>query len=309
MTPKILHIAIAFDTNYSSVVYALLASIFWNQDSNLIAVHAIAPTVAEEEREELSGYVRGFSGNTITFYEIEENFGNDLLLPKSLWWTVSIYYRLLFPALLPPEVDKFIYLDTDIIVLKPLSGLLATDLGNKPVAAVNEKVGPPVSLGIAKSKGYFNSGVLLVNRPAWLEQNISQKTLDFVKQNADKLVNPDQDALNAVLTENWVALDSRFNLMFTDIPADLARKDYSSFLNNTVILHYTTQHKPWSMIGRNRLRHLYYYYLGKAPRKHRAYYADFTWNRHKVREMVEIRLMELAHDYPILNRLLTGTRS
>ncbi|MBC6697794.1 glycosyltransferase family 8 protein [Hymenobacter puniceus] len=294
-----MHIAIAFDENYLTPVYALLTSIFDNNKNEAILIHAIATGLAANEQQELQEYAK-VNGSAIQYYDIEESFGRDFVLPPTLWWTASIYYRLLFPLVMAPDITRFIYLDTDIIVLGKLRSLYTIDMQNLPVAAVRDFVDARPELGIFSAGNYFNSGVLLIDRTEWLARDVTNKAIEFIRNNADILVYPDQDALNATLVDSWCKLDSRFNRMFPEIPKDQPRKKLKSILDDTVILHYTTQHKPWSMLGENRLRNLYFRYLKKVPAKYRRRYDDFSWNRHKIRRMFEIRLNELFVDYPAL---------
>ncbi|TGE23231.1 glycosyltransferase family 8 protein [Hymenobacter metallicola] len=299
-----IHVAIAFDENYLTPVYALLTSIFANNGQESVVIHAIATGLSQAERKELSHYVAGHH-SSIHYYDIEDSFANDFVLPPNLWWTASIYYRVMFPALLPADVKRFIYLDTDIIVLGKLRSLYDIAMEGFPVAAVRDFVDARPELGIHKPGNYFNSGVLLIDRSEWLRLDITTSVIDFIRNNSEKLVYPDQDALNAVLVDNWLKLSTRFNTMFRDIPKHEPRKRLKYFLQDTVILHYTTQHKPWSMLGENRLRDLYFKYLDKVPKKYRRRYDNFSWNRHKIRKMLEIRLSELFIDYPAL---VTGWR-
>ncbi|MET4106916.1 glycosyltransferase family 8 protein [Hymenobacter sp. UYP22] len=292
-----IHIAIAFDENYLTPVYTLLASVFDNNTQDTVVIHAIVTGLTAEQREEVQQYTVAHN-STVCYYDIEESFAQDFVLPPTLWWTASIYYRLMFPMVLPAAVDKFLYLDTDIIVLGRLRALLATDMQGLPVAAVRDFVDARPELGIHAPNSYFNSGVLLIDRAEWVRQEVTEKVIDFIRNNAEKLMYPDQDALNAVLAHNWLKLDSRFNRMYKEIPKDQPRKQLREFLRDTVILHYTTQHKPWAMLGENRLRDLYFGYLERIPRKYRRRYDDFEWNRHKVRKMIEIRLGELALNCP-----------
>lgn len=296
---KSIHVAIAFDENYVTPVYALLTSIFVNNAQDTIVIHAIETGLTVAQREELQHYCAGYT-SSIFFYTLENSFASDFVLPPTLWWTASIYYRLMFPVLLPADVEKFIYLDTDIIVLGKLRMLFDTPMQGLPVAAVRDFVDSRPELGIFGPDSYFNSGVLLIDRIEWQKRGITAKVLDFIRNNADKLVYPDQDALNAVLIDSWVKLDTRFNTMFRDIPADRSRKQLRQFLQDIVVLHYTTQHKPWAMLGENKLRNIYFEYLEKVPKKYRRRYDNFIWDRHKIRKMIEIRLSEWAVDYPAL---------
>ena len=85
--------------------------------------------------------------------------------------TVGAFYRLFTPVIFPPDIEKIIYLDSDIIVNLDLKELWQLELGDKVFAAV-----PEISNGIdikncstlcfegyVKSENYFNSGVLFMN--------------------------------------------------------------------------------------------------------------------------------------------------
>jgi lipopolysaccharide biosynthesis glycosyltransferase len=84
----------------------------------------------------------------------------------------------LYADSLPHSQEKWLYLDTDIVVMKPLDALFEMDLQGYDLALVKDPVGAPV-----KGKNYGNSGVLLLNLPqikadgsfARCRQTIAQK--------------------------------------------------------------------------------------------------------------------------------------
>ncbi len=51
--------------------------------------------------------------------------------------------------------------------------------------------------GIPERFGYFQSGVLLINLKRWREERIFDRLQDYVAHNAEKIVDADQDVLNA----------------------------------------------------------------------------------------------------------------
>ncbi|WP_167852104.1 glycosyltransferase family 8 protein [Hymenobacter elongatus] len=297
-----MHIAIAFDENYLTPVYVLLASLFENNQGESITVHAIATGISSIQQNELKQYVLNYT-STICFYSLGDDFANDFAIPATLWWTPAVYYRIMFPALLPDYVDKFVYLDTDIVVVGKLRKLYNTVVNDHPIAAVCDFVDSRPDLGINEPNSYFNSGVLLVNKDKWIQKDITGKCIEFIKNNPEKLIYVDQDALNAVLVNDWQKLDSRFNSMFKENSSNISMKQLRSALKDIVIVHFTTQHKPWSVLGENRLRYLYFKYFEKIPKKYRVRYNDFLWNRHRIRKFLEIRLGEVLAEYPTLNGL------
>ena len=64
-----------------------------------------------------------------------------------------------------------------------------------------------------KSHIYFNAGVLLINVNRWIDNDCSDKILDIVKKYGQKLVLPDQDALNILfsLSGDTYYLDKKYN--------------------------------------------------------------------------------------------------
>ncbi len=62
-------------------------------------------------------------------------------------------------------------------------------------------------MGITKeNEKYFNSGMMLIDLVRWRAKSITQKVLDYINQNPEKLRFHDQDALNAILYNDWLHL-------------------------------------------------------------------------------------------------------
>ncbi|ANE52448.1 glycosyltransferase family 8 protein [Flavisolibacter tropicus] len=293
-----IHLAIAFDQNYLTPFYALIASVFENNKGNRIVIHCIATGLQEEQLDQIKQYVDNKKGE-ICFYTIDEQAASKFVLVSK--WTSAVYYRLYFPLLVSAEVKKLLYLDTDILVLQDLTKLFKTDLEQYPVAAVYDnyvKLAP--QLGIHKEGGYFNSGVLLMNIEQWKKQQISEKAFQFLMDHPEKINFVDQDALNAVLINNWKPLDSRYNTMYSSIPENSSRKQLSLLTHKIAVLHFTLQ-RPWQLLCRNRYRHLYFFYLKKSPLKRYKKYTDFQWK--KIPGLVQLRLLEWYYDSPFISKI------
>lgn len=195
---------------------------------------------------------------------------------------------------------------TDIVVINNLLPLYQTNIGDLPVGVVIESFVPSrPELGIYEAGRYFNSGVLLINIPQWKKQKITEKTLYFLAHNSHKLTWMDQDALNAVLINNYYPLDVKYDLTSEYIPKKLPRKQLRLLLQDKVIIHYTSGgiKKPWSGLSRNRLRHLYHYYLKKSLRATQKKYTDFSYSPGYLLAFTKIRLFEFLIEHPRLWRL------
>jgi lipopolysaccharide biosynthesis glycosyltransferase len=131
----------------------------------------------------------------------------------------SMFDRLRLPALLPSDVEKVIYLDSDVVVREPLGDLWNADLGNSLVAAVRDPVLPwaasPLNLdwrtlGLPPDMPYFNSGVLVIPLRLWRSEDIGGQALEMLRRHPS--LRADQCALNVVAAGRWMSLHPRWNL-------------------------------------------------------------------------------------------------
>ena len=299
----IIHVALAFDQNFLTPFYVLLTSIFQNNANNKIIYHAIASGVNQPERSKITLFVQQHKGE-IYFYDIDEKQAQKFSLPEYSHVSAATYYRLFLIGLVPPEIEKLLYIDTDIVVIGNLAELYAIDIQSVPVAAVvDAKITNRPELGILDTNTYFNAGVLLINLPLWNSQKISEKAIRYLNEHSQKIVFHDQDALNAVLMNNWIPISNRFNLTFHDTPEYLPKKKFQKFLKDKVIVHYTTQNKPWTVACTNRLRYLYLEYLQRSPHAHKQKYTDLKAGNKVWTRLIRVRFKEFLIDYTQLFRM------
>jgi len=296
-TDKHIHLGIAFDSNYLSPFYALAASILDNNRNTPLTIHAIVTGLEQPVLDQIRTYIRK-EGKDILFYSIDEQMVSRFTLINK--WTQAVYYRLLFPVIVPATVDRLLYIDTDTLVLNDLSALYNARLHNHPVGAVydNYVVNHP-EIGIEGTGNYFNSGVLLMDIGKWKEQQITEKAFDYLDRYPERIKFVDQDALNAVLKDNWEKLPFAYNVLYSYIPQTLSMKGLDNFIKDKVILHFTLQ-RPWSCISTNRFRKLYHHYLKKSPAPERRKYTD--WSPDKIIPALRVRMLEMYFDLPLLQK-------
>jgi lipopolysaccharide biosynthesis glycosyltransferase len=187
------------------------------------------------------------------------------------------YLRLFMPALLPPEQSRVLFLDADMLVRRDLTDLWRVELGEAPIAAVNDFYTPylntretisrrsicddnpekclPVpnyrELGLKGSAGYFNAGVMLVNLRKWRELDVFHRATELVRKHTEHVRYCDQYALNVLFSETWLPLDPRWNqnsnLWVWKGPEDgaLDPKLFPSLRGDPWIIHFTWTAKPW----------------------------------------------------------------
>lgn len=251
---KTLHICIAFDDNYVQPFYVLLTSIFINNKSSNIVIHSITSGIDEQEKNKISKYVSANQAK-IHFYEIHSSLLQNFPIPKETYITLAGYYRLFFPLIVPRQVARIVYLDTDTLVVGDLGDLYNIQPVNPIAAVVDAEMPFRADLELENKDSYFNSGVLVIFIDQWISQNITEKASSFITENRADLLYPDQDALNYAVRKNWQKLDPRFNVMPFDIPPS-SDDAPDAFLEGKVVIHYAGNYKPWG-IGRPKLKKVY----------------------------------------------------
>ncbi len=195
--------------------------------------------------------------------------------------SISAYYRLLIPDLLPKEIEKVVYLDCDLIFKGNLRNLWNQELGDNYVLAVQDLGVGLVSskdgllnyreLGLPEQTKYFNSGVLLLNLTKWRSENLSWRTIDYISTHKEFIRFHDQDGLNAVIAGQWGEMHPMWN-QTPDIYRNW-RNWQESFLSEEVynraryspqIVHFASSEKPWNTIIHPN-RDLFYHYLDQTP--------------------------------------------
>jgi lipopolysaccharide biosynthesis glycosyltransferase len=186
---------------------------------------------------------------------LEMNLLSTLPISKGRHFNAMMWCRIALPTLLP-NLDKIIYLDSDLCVLEDLKELWYTNIDNVALAAVPDMFCHNIltynRLDYDISAGYFNSGVLLLNLDYWREHQIQKKTLNFATTTTCELTYPDQDVLNYVLKNQKKNLPMKFNVQegyFFKKPY-IARSMWGELhdaIKHPVIMHYTGGGllKPW----------------------------------------------------------------
>jgi lipopolysaccharide biosynthesis glycosyltransferase len=156
------------------------------------------------------------------------------------------FARLLMADLLPPGIERVLYLDTDILVLGDLLPLMQTELDGAILGAVHDgldaelKSRTPEPSGMPIVSDYFNAGVLLIDLARWRANRISAAARDYLIAHPQTRF-ADQDALNVACNGHWKPLAAHWNFQghrSTDIAA-LAQSE------RPAIVHFITALKPW----------------------------------------------------------------
>lgn len=206
--------------HYSKFVGTAMLSIFENSNAPSfppsITIHLLHDNTLTADNRNKFSYIAERYGQIVKFYNMEELCAHKIkeiadLLPKAnkMRFTFAMYYRFFIPYVLPQEIKKAIFLDADMIVNLDIAELYQIDLGEKVLGVV-----PNHTQRINSSSGnlnYFNSGMLLMNIPAFRseEENLKNSLKFLAENNPDKAY--DQEILNHCFEKKTLHLPVKFN--------------------------------------------------------------------------------------------------
>ena len=165
---------------------------------------------------------------------------SPLLEDKPVRGFRSAYARLFMDELLP-DLDRAVYLDSDVSPLTDVSPLLSLTPKVAPVIAAYDL--PIMAEGkvrrrlpmMSPGSGYFNSGVMVFDLKALREEHTLAEAMRFSVEHPDQCLYVDQDALNVVFNGRWQVMDWRWNAI-TFMVNRLPKRPF---------IRHLTGHKPW----------------------------------------------------------------
>lgn len=180
--------------------------------------------ITEENRKRLLKQTERFDNAEMRFYHIEQKLRE--IVPKvPNNWNRAIYGRLYLNEIVKPyNIDRLIYLDCDLLMDRPVTELFTLPLDGKCLAGVSDgqSVVRKRALGIDPDLPYINSGVLVIDTAKWLELNASQRVIEYINCFPEKLIYPDQDAINYVLSDQIKILEPRYNMLWMISERDIS---------------------------------------------------------------------------------------
>lgn len=252
MNSNQIHVVMCVDHGFVVPLAVALASLDGVSRADAVKVHVLHPGIDARTRQRV---VSGLSAIDVSWVAIDDGavhgaHYSDFLSSASL-------YRLLLGDLLPPAIERVIYLDADTLIVNSLAALYQADLDKNAIGAIRDADSPWAAgtlgtswreLGLAPSSHYFNSGVLLIDIARWRQEEVGTRCLKLLRQ--FRLRWGDQDALNTVLAGMWLELPRRWNLQTPELSGyspgwALWRSEVEAALSDPAVIHYTGRDKPW----------------------------------------------------------------
>jgi lipopolysaccharide biosynthesis glycosyltransferase len=174
--------------------------------------------------------------------------------PRDARFPMEASFPLLVAELLPPTLERVLFLDADMLVMEDVGKLWETPFERHVLAAAADSAVPRCSaprgvkgwqtMNIPRDAPYFNCGVLLVHLDRWRQRDVTRRAHHYLETTREPIDFLHQEALNAVLWNDWTPLDPRWNLL-----ASLAGRRYerpaSDAWRRPGIVHFAGRVKPW----------------------------------------------------------------
>lgn len=267
------NIICTIDNNYVQHCAVMLASLLDNTPELKFKIFIITDGISSQNQKKLEIFFDKL-GQQFSLINVDNSaLGNA---PISQHISIAAYWRILIPALIDENIEKVLFLDSDMVIRKSVAPLWNIDVNQYTHAAVeNPRTSADYKskLGISENSSYFNSGVLLINLKMWRELEVLQKAIRFINQYPEKIHYWDQDALNVVLENRWLRIESCWNAhtaFFKELTPDelgVSLDEYQKTRQNPAIIHFTGggSCKPWHYKCSHPFKQSYYQYLRQTP--------------------------------------------
>lgn len=263
-----INIVFASDDNYSGYLCVALYSLLKNNLNEHIDIQILDDNISQKNKEKIINMTQSFENKNITFIDISDIIEDCKLnenLKKYLRKNYSTTYaRLFLDFLLPPHVEKVLYLDCDILINDNLNELWNINIDNYYVAGVMDLM-PNVYkeiIGLKPNSIYLNAGILLINMKKCRKENVWNDFFKFLEKHMDEDIHHDQGVINGVCNDKMLVIHPKFNYigsLHVNKPLNVIKwyvdpTDYyetesiNEAQKNTVIYHFCegSLGRPWT---------------------------------------------------------------
>lgn len=301
-----LNILVQSSEYYAPFAGVMLTSLFENnKDISCITVYLMTSDMSEKNRERFQTLAAQYQ-RTIKFIETKEidEFLRSNRVPKYNG-AYAPYYKIFALSVIEDELDRLIYLDSDMVVTGSLSELLAWDLGQNALGMCIDAIPSRYKKTIkCNSKFYYNTGMIVFDAKKWKESDETSKIISHMKNVRAAYPVVDQDLLNIIFSNQIATVPQKYNFN----SGILAYKSYNFWLQaygienyyseeefliakqNPIVLHCmgTFGMRPWC-IGEHPAKEIWDQYMSISP------WNDFISTKNKVSAVNKVQYVLFKH--------------
>ena len=177
-------------------------------------------------------------------------------MPTSKVWTTETYYRLCAVHILPDNIDRCLYLDSDMVCLGDISEFYHQSFDDKLIVAASDRINNPAlgllkemestktRLSLSREHILFNSGMILFNAKEIRDVFSSDDIYKYCEEYKDRVIAFDQDILNVMYSGKVKYADC--NVFNYQIQHNYQFDMLDSTNKNIVLIHFLGPIKPWN---------------------------------------------------------------
>ena len=218
----------AADNEYIPCLAVALRSLIDNSSKdNYYLIKILCTNIDEENQKKIKKYEK--ANVNIEFVDLNYyiNKVKDKLYTRD-YFTKATYFRLFIPELYP-QLDKALYLDSDVAILSDVADLYNIDMGDNLITGAPDGVIQSREVfqeyvekvvGMADYNNYFNAGIIVMNLDELRKFKFHEKFM-YLLSTVKYAVAQDQDYLNRlckgrvkIVPDTW----NRMPCMKADIP-------------------------------------------------------------------------------------------
>lgn len=319
-TQNKLNFIYCYDTNFNTQATCSIISLLdnINESINIHILHNDLSTIkkfpqAIEKHINLSKmYKYEFKHTEIKFPNLESSHVSQ-----------ATYYRLFINQYIKEQYKFIVYIDADIICISdPIASIrnkiTEIEKNNMLLAAKTEiektltekelevylkmdffkKYWPFDRLPI--NNKYFNAGFMIIHLELWNKKNLFEKVLKTMFELNDKIVAWDQDVLNVAINDNYLELESKFNLL---------SKHYLNENDEIHFLHYYGSKKPWTTDGIFD-KNSEFYHENYRKLYNKKYHIKHNWKKHSLKQLIvnilNLKIFSLKFPINFIKELLVS---
>lgn len=287
-----INLLISIDEAYTCQAVDMLKSIIYNNNV-FLDVYIIYNRLSIVSINSIIDFLDANNYGKLHSYYINAEEYN---FPQKIQYISDVtYYRLFAPFIIKENIDRLLYLDSDIIVTGKINDLYNINFEENIIVGCKNMLCKEMShlnkqfnqnLELPLSNEYINAGVILIDIQKYKEFVNQEIIVDFINENQEILKMQDQDVINKLFYKKIKIVDNKYNFQINTVE--------ENFIDNDIrIVHYSQRAKPW---------HFDYYSTNKA-----RYYYKFLAQKGDIEflnKIVDLHLSNLKKN--ILNNAVNN---
>ena len=265
------NIVIAANEGYMQHAAVMLCSLFETNRNKQFDIYLLTDGITDTSENRLQGMCHKYSSRLIVKQpetELGKSLGINLKdLPVGQWHTM-MYYKLFMPVMLPPQCDRCLFLDVDMIINDDIAPLYNWELNGSIIAAaedIPDCVEIKKRLNLKQADAYINSGVMVCDLAAWRKVESAHPVFEFVKK-VSSIITNEQDVIAMYFKSKLSFLPIRWNMTtFYFLRKPIIFEQYIGGLKSAQrfpgIIHYAAPIKPWFRDSMHPYRGKYRHFL------------------------------------------------